>query len=136
MKTAYMESLRALVAMPRIEAAEDEMKIISDKLCDAMMYKTGLLGGPPPFPYQSTLGRIWANSRKARFPGIFITRCQNGKLTIDPVNEWDMYLKPEPEWCEHCHNTGSLDCHCGGDLCVCENHGEYPCPHCRGENDD
>jgi hypothetical protein len=35
------------------------------------------------------------------------------------------------QWCEHCHNTGSLDCHCGGDLCVCQNNGEYPCPHCR-----
>lgn len=34
------------------------------------------------------------------------------------------------EWCEHCQNTGELDCHCGGDLCVCENNGTYPCPHC------
>jgi hypothetical protein len=34
------------------------------------------------------------------------------------------------QWCEHCHNTGSLDCHCGGDLCVCQNNGEYPCPSC------
>jgi hypothetical protein len=34
-------------------------------------------------------------------------------------------------WCEACQNTGSLDCCCGGDLCVCLNHGEYPCPHCR-----
>lgn len=37
-------------------------------------------------------------------------------------------------WCEHCHNTGSLDCYCGGDLCVCENYGEYPCPYCEGND--
>lgn len=34
------------------------------------------------------------------------------------------------EYCEHCHNTGEVDCYCGGDLCVCENNGTYPCPHC------
>lgn len=41
-------------------------------------------------------------------------------------------------WCEHCQNTGALDCHCGGDLCVCANNGEYPCPYCDGvpEGDD
>ena len=33
-------------------------------------------------------------------------------------------------WCDHCQNTGYLDCHCGGDFCVCERNGEYPCPHC------
>ena len=33
-------------------------------------------------------------------------------------------------WCDTCCNTGWLDCHCGGDLCVCENYGEYPCPDC------
>lgn len=37
----------------------------------------------------------------------------------------------DDEWCEHCQNTGELDCHCGGDLCVCENGGTYPCPHCN-----
>lgn len=33
-------------------------------------------------------------------------------------------------WCSYCQNTDYLDCHCGGDLCICENNGEYPCPHC------
>lgn len=46
------------------------------------------------------------------------------------------HLSGEPdeagdEYCEHCHNTGELDCHCGGDLCVCSNNGTYPCPHCQ-----
>ena len=35
-------------------------------------------------------------------------------------------------WCENCHNTGWVGCYCGGDLCVCENCGEYPCPACDG----
>jgi hypothetical protein len=39
-------------------------------------------------------------------------------------------MAPTISWCEHCQNTGSLDCHCGGDLCICENYGEYPCPYC------
>lgn len=35
-----------------------------------------------------------------------------------------------PEWCETCNNMGTIDCHCGGDLCVCFNYGEMPCPDC------
>jgi hypothetical protein len=33
-------------------------------------------------------------------------------------------------WCIHCQNTGWLDCYCEGDMCGCENGGEYPCPYC------
>jgi hypothetical protein len=29
-----------------------------------------------------------------------------------------------------CGGLGGLDCHCGGDLCVCHNHGEVECPGC------
>jgi hypothetical protein len=35
-------------------------------------------------------------------------------------------------YCERCYNTGELDCYCGGDLCVCENYGTFPCPDCEG----
>lgn len=35
------------------------------------------------------------------------------------------------DYCGHCGNTGELDCYCGGDLCVCENNGTYPCPYCQ-----
>lgn len=35
------------------------------------------------------------------------------------------------QWCERCHNTGELDCFCGGDFCVCMNYGSYPCPSCQ-----
>lgn len=36
----------------------------------------------------------------------------------------------ERGYCDTCCNTGYLNCFCGGDICVCENHGEYPCPDC------
>lgn len=39
---------------------------------------------------------------------------------------WDI----EDEYCETCYGTGTVGCHCGGDLCVCGNYGEMPCPSC------
>jgi hypothetical protein len=35
--------------------------------------------------------------------------------------------------CPKCSGMGSVDCHCGGDLCVCENYGDAECPICDGE---
>jgi hypothetical protein len=35
------------------------------------------------------------------------------------------------DYCEHCQNTGEIDCNCGGDLCVCTNNGTRPCVHCQ-----
>lgn len=32
---------------------------------------------------------------------------------------------------DSCHGTGVLDCHCGGDLCVCHHHGETDCVGCH-----
>lgn len=40
------------------------------------------------------------------------------------------------DWCDYCCNTGWVDCYCGGDLCVCSNNGEYPCPRCDGAPHD
>ena len=35
-------------------------------------------------------------------------------------------------YADTCGGTGYLDCHCGGDLCVCHHHGqEVECPGCR-----
>lgn len=31
---------------------------------------------------------------------------------------------------DSCGGTGSVDCFCGGDQCVCHNHGETDCPGC------
>jgi hypothetical protein len=33
-------------------------------------------------------------------------------------------------YCFTCNNTGFVNCYCGGDLCVCHNHGEKPCRAC------
>lgn len=30
----------------------------------------------------------------------------------------------------HCGGMGEIDCFCGGDLCVCHNHGSVECPGC------
>lgn len=45
-----------------------------------------------------------------------------------------MSMDFKPGWCSTCHNTGWVNCYCGGDLCVCENNGEEPCPMCGGES--
>jgi hypothetical protein len=44
-----------------------------------------------------------------------------------------MQYDPDDEpWCEECHNLGTIECLCGGDICVCLNYGEVPCPACGG----
>lgn len=35
--------------------------------------------------------------------------------------------------CPRCTGQSVVYCHCGGDLCVCDNYGEKPCPLCGGE---
>lgn len=35
--------------------------------------------------------------------------------------------------CPKCDGWGDIDCHCGGDLCVCTNYGERTCPVCDGD---
>lgn len=37
--------------------------------------------------------------------------------------------------CPRCSGWGEIDCHCGGDLCVCENYGVKDCPLCLGEGE-
>ncbi len=32
---------------------------------------------------------------------------------------------------ENCGGTGTLNCYCGGDFCVCHNHGEVECDGCE-----
>lgn len=36
----------------------------------------------------------------------------------------------EEPLCAACGGVGSFDCHCGGDLCVCDCNGERPCWEC------
>ena len=47
----------------------------------------------------------------------------------DDDNEYD----DRGECCPRCSGDGTIDCHCGGDLCVCDNYGEMDCPLCHGE---
>lgn len=36
-------------------------------------------------------------------------------------------------YCDHCQNMGTVECYCGGDMCVCGDE-EIPCPSCpRGD---
>ena len=37
--------------------------------------------------------------------------------------------------CPRCNGMGEVDCHCGGDLCVCENYGSAICPLCCGDGE-
>ena len=40
---------------------------------------------------------------------------------------------------DQCGGSGELPCYCGGDLCVCHNHGAaecYGCEDCEGYDDD
>lgn len=46
-----------------------------------------------------------------------------------------MKKKWDGGYCDRCANTGSVDCHCGGDLCVCGRE-EYDCPKCDGNSAD
>ncbi len=49
---------------------------------------------------------------------------------------YDELFEPLPE---RCGGSGVLDCYCGGDLCVCHNHGEQDCdgcPDCDPDEDD
>lgn len=37
--------------------------------------------------------------------------------------------------CPHCQGGGYVNCYCGGDMCLCDNHGEAACPVCGGEGE-
>ncbi len=54
-------------------------------------------------------------------------------------DDWDHYDHPVPEGytlCPRCDGNQTVACHCGGDLCVCDNQGERYCPLCGGEYGD
>lgn len=58
-------------------------------------------------------------------------KCVKGDLDRCPA--WDD--DPEMVSCPRCQGGGFVDCHCGGDLCICDNYGEKPCPVCYGEGE-
>lgn len=53
--------------------------------------------------------------------------------------DWDAHDEAVGEGgflCRRCDGDGEINCYCGGDLCVCENYGEKPCPRCHGSGDE
>lgn len=81
-------------------------------------------------------------------------RCIANNPCLPPQN-WDDDDDPLRCWCgaegsyeelhdnkyldSRCGGSGILYCHCGGDFCVCHNHGEvdcYGCRDCEGDYDD
>jgi hypothetical protein len=55
---------------------------------------------------------------------------QNEDPNSNPNEDPNDFEYEDRQWCDACGNLGVIICHCGGDLCVCENQGEYPCPAC------
>jgi hypothetical protein len=51
-------------------------------------------------------------------------------IQVEEGDDDDYCLCDHDRYCETCGNLGVIICRCGGDLCVCENNGEYPCPDC------
>lgn len=49
-------------------------------------------------------------------------------------DDWDD-TRDTHETCPNCIGDGEVPCHCGGDLCICENYGDAPCPTCHGEGE-
>lgn len=48
-------------------------------------------------------------------------------------DEFDDYDEDGVFDCPKCGGWGFVDCHCGGDLCVCTYYGEAPCRVCHGD---
>jgi hypothetical protein len=49
------------------------------------------------------------------------------------THDYDDFYDDEGITCPRCSGFGEVDCHCGGDLCVCLNYGDKPCPLCVGD---
>lgn len=45
--------------------------------------------------------------------------------------EKNAHFSDEPHRSGGCGGTGTLHCYCGGDQCVCHNHGEVECDGCE-----
>jgi hypothetical protein len=93
----------------------------------------------------------WSRKRRKKW-----LRRQGLRLTRQPDLPDELVLDDGPDrcWCGvenpyfadvhgTCGGTGMLDCFCGGDQCVCHNHGEVECFGCEdcesdfgGDGDD
>lgn len=53
--------------------------------------------------------------------------------SYDYDDYFDDEIRDDCQLCPRCDGHQIVSCHCGGDLCFCDNHGEAPCPLCGGE---
>ena len=51
----------------------------------------------------------------------------------DDFDPYEPYIPDGHVLCPRCDGHQVVNCYCGGDLCVCDNYGEEPCPFCGGE---
>lgn len=56
-------------------------------------------------------------------PGRIITCWCGAEGTLEELFDLSVFSRP-------CGGSGFLLCYCGGDFCVCHNHGEVECPGC------
>jgi len=53
------------------------------------------------------------------------------RIILDAGEEFDDDdFEADDVYCFECNNMGIIPCECGGDICVCMNNGEMPCPYC------
>ena len=56
----------------------------------------------------------------------------DGRLSVDDdFDPYEPYIPDGHVLCPRCDGHQVVNCYCGGDLCVCDNHGEEPCPFSR-----
>lgn len=51
----------------------------------------------------------------------------------DDFDPYEPYIPDGHVMCPRCDGHQVVNCHCGGDLCICDNYGEEACPFCGGE---
>lgn len=62
--------------------------------------------------------------------GVSMAELEDDKITCwcGATGSYDELFAPIPD---RCGGAGFFDCDCGGDLCVCHNHGEVECFGCE-----
>lgn len=69
----------------------------------------------------------------------------DGDDDLDPDGIWTCWCGAEGHYDElfddtgleqSCGGTGTVNCYCGGDFCVCHHHGSTECPGCEECQDD
>lgn len=55
----------------------------------------------------------------AASPGTILVTCEPD-VVVSPLD----YDETEMAICPHCMGLGTVECRCGGDLCVCDNYGD------------